>query len=553
MATPGTSGLGNTLGAWIGDRRSSHNASLIKRFGARVLDRNPGMGEYMSRSLFGASGQESRIKWTVDEIQKLVSLNSGLSSSFIDPKTGAAAKDPSTIGGLDILVRYPIAPTYDYLLTLDLVVGDVVNEINRINSMGSIGSRQRAGIDARVLMPDFRALEFHEQVLLGALDEHGRDVTTGQILGYPRYHTKDAPYTGLKTRVMLMVDNAALLSYVHMNNIIAVSQGLWKVNFTPAKAIVDEGYKGGAIGVGKWINAVDPKGAATGVMAFAAAQDPDPTHYPENHFMPDGGLKGKKAVDVLGNYAAPARWAVAKGRDYVFSENGGAMPALLSDGANNNGTEAKIMAVTDDVIREIANKAVAAKQPMQYFSMFRDIAQELRIDVGLRNLHADLQATYASARQQYALSPTNPSHHVAINNSSAACTPGMVRVFKNSRNEMVSEFVQTSQGKIRNPEIVGVGQCVSIVGGSGPGRAAPNLVPGIAIASVSAKTRKGVFGGRSQTIGSVFGGSRARRSTKSKATKTGRKFQGKAVYRGAKGGLFVQSKGANGKMVKRYI
>jgi hypothetical protein len=551
MATVGDARLGNSLGAWIGDRRTASNAAITRRFGQMVLDQHPGMGDYMSRTLFGAPGRERDIRWTVDEIKRLVSVNSGLTTSI---------KDVGETLGVDILTRYPIAPTYDYLLTLDSAVGDIVNEINRIDSMSTLGSKHRALIDARVLMPDFRPLEFHKVVQLGAQDEQGRDITIGQMLGFPRVYQKAVPFVRIKTTKELAEDNAAILSYVHMNNIIALSQGLWRVNFTPAKAPrLDlgnpDGYDKSAADIrpGAWINSKGPVIAKTtsdsssnDVSSFLA-QDPDPTHYPKNRFSPyDSGDKGTAALIKLqyGGYEPPERWKSDGVTPPTAPEDGGAQPAIYQN------AKGRYVVATEDNLSRIADQFKAAGQAQQYFWKFRQIAQALHIDVALRNLHADLQVAYAQGRKMYLTSPTNPAHHVAMNTFNSGCPTGSVRVFKDKEGKMIDEFVGTGSGQIRNPEIFGHPGCAPLVNTMKTIRA-PVLVPGLSIAR-QAQVRAGTWADHdsgSFRAGSFGGGGGGGGG----AVSTGRKFQGRAVYKGAKGGLFTQTRGRNGKMTKKYI
>ena len=537
-------GLGNTIGRWIGDRRTSTNAGLARRFGQMVLDRHPGMGEYMSRTLFGTPNRQADIQWTVEEIKKLVSVNSGLTPIGEDPKTGDS--------GSSMLTRFPIAPTYDYLLTLDQVVGDIVNEINRIDSMGSIGSNERAAIDKRVIMPDFRPLEFHMQTPLGALDATGNDLTAGQMLGFPRHYTNAAPHTKMKTRNDLVVDNAALLSYLHMNNIIALSQGLWKVNFTDAKVGGDSEK---TLQPGDWINAT--RGVIVPAYTdknrgsfFLLAQDVRPQVYPNSQFIPtnldktvvegEGDRKG-----YFGAYTTPKRWSTASGV-YTALEGGGAQPSILHD---VDGSPEGATVATEDVLSGLADGLKAKRAPYGYFWAFRQIAQSLKIDIALRNLHADLQVAYAQGRRMYTANPTNPSHHAALNSFRTGCPAGSVKVFRDRDGKMVPETINTPSGKIMNPNIVGGGRCVPIIGGPEDRqfKNAPTL------ASSRTLARAGLWGddddedvAGSYRAGLFGGGGRSSRA--SGPVKTNQKFEGKAVYRGSKGGLFVKTRKG-----KKYI
>ena len=592
--------LGNVLGNFIGNRRQSGNRSLTKEFGQRVIARYPGMGEYISRSLFGSAGRESQIQYSLQEMEKLQSMNSHSGSGLISGTSGS---------------RWPIAPLYDYLLTLDQTVGDILNEIDRIKSLGLLGSSHQDQVADRVLMPDFRPMWYHVAMELGSIDGQGNIMTEGQALGSDMYYESGqggwvlpsanvagGAHVRRKTSYELACDNALLLGYSHLNAIVALSQGLFRVQFTAAKKLnaTSATSYGGQIERGNWINSASNSTDGQNPDALSSSNDRNRTlvaqrtdlgSYYQNRFHREHAI-GQTATPFehrnQGNVASP----------YNSPLSGGAMATLVTwrsggtntlPAGNSGGVPTQAIHVSSDMFRTAFH--AHPNHPIQYCQTFKEVAKSLRIDLALRNLHMDMQVMFADMWAATRRSASNPSDHHAMS-MRTGCPGGSVKVFKNHKGRMISEFINVpGRGTIRNPEIHGTGTCAPLVRNQSR---APSLVPGLS-------ARAGLFnmggpmstpfssesffgaGASTSSIGELFGAEAKRRKPrktakkkprkrktakkkprkrktntrtvhrKRKVTRTSRMFKGRAVYRGEQGGLFVRTKAASGKLVRRYI
>jgi hypothetical protein len=642
MAAAGPANLGNLLGNFIGDRRVSSTRSLIKEFGKRILGRYPGMGEFMSRSLFGRSGAEGQITWSLSEIQKLAAANSGNSGMLNGVGTS----------------RWPIAPTYDYLLTLDQVVGNIFNEINRIKSMGNISTGQSNAIQKRVLHPDFRPHWYQTQFTNGQTDGKGLVETEGQSLGSDLMyenggggnafsgvlpgHGATGSHVRSKTAYELACDNALLLNYTHLHDIVALSQGLYKVQFTAGRRIyafdgivrVDGAGQpvGQSLRAGDWVNALD-SGVGAGIQLIGRrgitsltgagrnkgtillAQPTDMDQYSQNRFTREAMYQNTSTdFTFAGLNAAPA----GSDRKVGDDGNGGAIATLWTIPTNNHGPGQNPMCPTDGsvaagaAVPNVPTKAVSVTRddirtaasgflgthPIAYIDVFREAMHNLRIDLALRNLHMDMQVIYADMSSLTSRS-TGRAGDIHAMSRFSGCPTGSAMVFTDQRGKLVPENIHIpGRGSVRNPAISGRGRCTPLVRNIRVPDLGPNISTAMAAAMMTG-TNDGLpgmaFGSRTTSIGDLFGGSArtkpsrkykkknkksnkkkkkkaskkkatkkstkkkaskkkaTKKSTKKKVNKTSRMFKGRAVFRGAKGGLFVRKKASSGRLVRQYI
>jgi hypothetical protein len=451
--------LGNVLGKFMGGRRIASNEPLIKSFGSRILALYPGMGDFMSRELFGSAGQETSIQWTLDEIKRLTQNSSH--------GYGADAQD-SILNGING-GKWPIAETYDYILSLDETVGNILNEIARVKSLGSLARLQRTNMSKRILRADFRP-EWYHNTPLGQLDNNSLVVTTGQALGDPNVYRNNQIVQ--KNNLELAEDNALLLSYSHMNAVVSLCQGLFKVIFTVTDAFDGNGsFSRSMVPSGSWVNAVgavysdlsddQAEEIATGEgnrsTMVLYPQDTDLRKYANNRY-------NRENRDIL---------RPSNVRGSFEMQQGGAMPTWFVHQLGGGQSSAKVHRVHDSTVDTVCG-TVTGKHAMQYVPHFKQTMKSLNIDRALNNLHADLLVIYEDQLFASGKNTSNPGDHWAIGMRNG-CTPGTVKVFRDKRGQMVSQFISTKQGNIRNPNIHGPGQCSSIVRDQNY----PNLAPGL--------------------------------------------------------------------------
>lgn len=455
---------GNVLGRFMIDRRIGKARDIVKQFGAMVLARHAGMGDYMSRMLFGASGQENRIQWTVDEIQRLMAANSGSSESSILNGTGNS--------------RWPIAPTYDYLITLDQVVADILAETERLKSYPALSVAEQQAVKKRVIHPDFRPWWYHETGQeLGVVDKDGHVITEGQALGSDMKYNPVGGGVGSreptpKDKYEIACDAALLFNYVHVHNIVALSQGLFKVNFTATnKLSFANASHVSAVKAppGSWVNAFDvyaPPGGGTFTSAEAmrakkmhvlAAQETDLSCYRDNHFWVNRLDNGIDKAGIAANFAFNAGTVPQKATE------GGAMATLsvFKDGGNMIPAPPHATEINVDHFRQAAI-AMGGTHPVHYTNIFREITAALGIDSALRNLHMDMQVLLADMIRTYSRNSYAPNDLHAIVNRST-CPPGSARVYVDAKGRYAPPIIMTPKGPVRNPALVGGGTCRNIV------------------------------------------------------------------------------------------
>ena len=528
-----SSRMGNVLGRFIKGRRKASNQNTVSEFGRRVLARYPGMGEFMSRALFRSPDREKDIQWTVDEIQQLTASN-----SYSTSNSGG-----SILSGVDSS-RWPIAPTYDYLLTLDMAVGDMINEITRIQSLGGLGDKEEQNMNRRVYMPDSRPVWYHASVALGAMDSNGNVVTTGQALGsdrvyepgmdaplLPKFHGKQ-PFIRPKTKYELACDAAQLLSYPHMNDITSLSQGLFRVNFTSGqRKLTTNGMGGRMIARNHWINSFegDRRSATTKAGlndhpgSVLAAQPTNLNSYPQNRFDRESGSLG---------YQLPSGIAYSEAEQTVGLQSGGAMSELytVKDGnrtapsKNDSGVPVDAIALGDDDYRRAASR-YAGSHAVSFVPVFAEIAKSVGIGDGLQNLHEDVKTVFADMWTSSRLQTYRPTNHFQIAQRSG-CPGHSSKIFTDRRGRTVPQFIQTAKGKIRNPEAIN-GTCAPLVksrkAASFKGRAMVfGMNDGLPGMAYKARSRRKRSSSRKRTSSRKRSTSRARSSSRKRSTSRAR-------------------------------
>ena len=231
--------IGNITGNFIGDRRHPKTQALAHEFGDLVCNRHLGMRDWICASLRIKSG--SKIFWTADEAKRLFARNS-YSGSMPE--------------------KWPVAETYDYLLTLDQVTDDMRSEMIRIK--GIMKHMDKKHLEKRVLRSDMRPSWYHKQNP-DLYERGGPDnklLNEGQSLGDPGYYDKRTNTTRSKTQYENACDNALMLSYMHVNNVVALSQGLFKIFYSRspilnlhANNLIEFGSGRNQIPAGSWVNA----------------------------------------------------------------------------------------------------------------------------------------------------------------------------------------------------------------------------------------------------------------------------------------------------------
>jgi hypothetical protein len=523
--------VGNILGNFIGFNRVS-GKSILREFGQKFMGRYPGMSSYVSQIVFGSPDKVQQLQFTYSEMQ-LVAGRGGHGNNLSG-----------------VINQWPIAPLYDYLLTVDLVVTQIINEIARIKNMRYIGSNETEDIKRRVLMPDFRPHFFHTVTPdLGQVDIKGRLKSEGQALGSDMQYMGENESAVAKNKKGIAEDNAVLLSYRHLNNIVALSQGLFIVNFTRTYKLTNDGVDNSkGIDRGAWVNSKSANAEHNIVTpgTILSAQDFQINHYADNRFenLRNTVFRGlpENMFKKTGDLKSPAL--------------GGAMATILPDKENK---QHKV--ITDSDFDENMTK-LNKMSAIYHCSNFREIAKELHLDLALRNLHMDMQVVFSETVGLMLRGGNRPNDLFALG-ARSSCPPGHTQLFMNREGKMVSQFVSVpGQGMVRNPEIHGVGVCTKIQNVSDGSR--------LRVPSLRASSRT--------TIADLFGAESRRRKPRRRAPRkkpvrkrssrkkqvkytarksvrsTTRKFKGKTVFKGANGGLFVKQRSrTTGKMTRKYI
>jgi hypothetical protein len=274
-------------------RSAAHQAN-IEKFAKEACSYFPGMYDQIASRVGGSP------KFTASEGRHFVSSQN---VNMMDDATGVNGNG------------YPILQLYDYCTTIDSTVNRLLDLQRRVKSgEWNVGNDHHGSLAARnILRPDFRP-PFYEG---GAaqLDSRGQSITTGQAINTPNiyesrmqssgqwilpstvlngaaagavpvhgaanvrggapYFSSSAPAGGrpisrAKTKYERCVEEAYLLSFEPINNMVALAQGLFRRQLTSqiaAQVIGAAGVPaapaaGAADLIGHWVNEFEANSAA---------------------------------------------------------------------------------------------------------------------------------------------------------------------------------------------------------------------------------------------------------------------------------------------------
>ena len=399
--------------------RSRSHQALVRRFGKAALTRFPGMGEFMSVSLFGRRGQEKKIQWSIDEILRLSLDNTTLGVDLI-------SGDGDSNG-------WPVQPVYDYIFTLDRVVFAMLAEGSRVKLVDLFESVTVRQMDMRIPAPGFRTgqrVAFDVDV---KSTQFGVTTRLGDklLIGQPKTHARR------------MAEDGAILSYPHFHDIIALSQGLFRTYFTDA------------LSKDEWVN----DGIMThGGLLIASLRNPLDVEV-KGEFVDDFTAMGfERTLSEGGNPVSEFEFENGEtgviGRHGIAIEDGGAFGTF----AFRTRVGRIHLAYRPGVSARHA-VARASDSAIRHIGVFSSINQHEGITKSLLRMHMKLQNDYDRVRRKYVR--LSDVHTISQMTEPAPKNHG--RIFTDRKGKMVPEFVKTSAGKIRNPAIDGPGVVVPII------------------------------------------------------------------------------------------
>lgn len=221
--------------------RTAKMQSLIDKFAHTFMSQFPGMSESL-RTLLSGRGQKGEPSFTVQEARDLLASRSGRLNEDLESLlgiTGEATVNPHRKRG------FPILQLYDFIFTLELVI-DTLQREKRMASEHNPSVATMQSLRKRYLPPDWRP-EFYQAFRRNRFDPIDR--TIGQQIGSPEIYdpieqvpvfwwiypgTNAAanpikPIVRRKTDYELSVEEAYLLGFDTYNDIVALSQGLFRI------------------------------------------------------------------------------------------------------------------------------------------------------------------------------------------------------------------------------------------------------------------------------------------------------------------------------------
>lgn len=368
-------------------KRSSGMQGSVDKFARHFCAKYPGMLEYIHSAL-GSSPS-----FSAEEVRALVTATGGGERELKDLYAGSEQKRGT----------YPILQLYDYCITLDYAVENLKSDQARAKGYTDL-AESKEGLQNRYIPPDFRPA-FYRRIRRGGLDPEGKQVTTeGQEIGSkqiyeyrtvpPNEYILPGPAAGLaagtraKTQYERCVEEAYILDFPSFNDIVALSQGLYRV-FSLAGTPV--WVPGGRAHVAAWINEDVANTVAYGPKATLVSQ------YVQNRYMRESAAHSievdAKCITAVGLAVAAANPVAQLGlgngqRTDRGSYGGGAMGTLIWSGNNAGGYEYKV--------GDFAPWAVPGP------------GQNIRVPVTCDSY--DLQATW----QALAALPNVPGHGMAL-------------------------------------------------------------------------------------------------------------------------------------------
>jgi hypothetical protein len=260
--------------------------------------------------------------------------------------------------------------------------------------------------------------------------------------------------TGMRSKSLYeyACDNAYLLSYEHIHNIVATSQGLFKVYLTKTKKLDNRGWflTNAFVPVGNWVNACNKGKHWVSELQYVKhkvllAQSRNIFEYPQNHFL-IGAINGVITPDEkVGNLNLARNQVAMASSHYTTPENGGAMPSILTVATSLANVVDPTVVTTDD--RDKRAYLYADDHAIYYISLFRKVCTQLKIGKALLNMHKDLQVEL-----QHLLDGLKGESSSKLKQKVCGATSSLVH-YNNSGN-VISGTLLTPDGYIQNPASV---------------------------------------------------------------------------------------------------